>query len=89
MTRCIRIERTELRPGRAEVDDAYISSLGYVLAAPHFTSKERKQGANATIVASLNEAADLIEKQGYHIRMGNRPNRPSMIKPAKVRIIRA
>jgi hypothetical protein len=88
MTRCIRIERTELRPGKTELDEAYLRRRGYVLAAPHFSSKERKQPGNATHVATLDDAADLIEKHGYHIRMGNRPYYPSMIEPAKVRIIR-
>ena len=34
------------------------------------------------------EAADLIENHGYHIRMGNHPDYPSLIEPAKVWIIR-
>ena len=88
MARCIRIERVHLRPGRTVVDEAHLSRRGYVLAAPHFTSEERKQPQNATVVATLDEAADLIENHGYHIRMGNHPDYPSLIEPAKVRIIR-
>ena len=89
MAHCVRIERVELRHGRTAVDEAYLSRRGYVLAASHFTSKERKQPQNATIVTTLDEAADLIENHGFHIRMGNRPDYPSLIEPAKVRIIRA
>ena len=89
MTRCVRIQRVELRPGRSEFDKAYLGPKGYVLAAAHFTSEERKQPENATIVSTLDEAADLIETHGYHIRMGNSPDYPSLIEPAKVRVIRA
>ena len=89
LARCIRIERVELRPGRAVVDKAHRSPKGYILAAPHFTSKERKQHGNATFVPTLDEAADLIENHGYHRRMGDSPERPSLIEPAEVRIKRA
>jgi hypothetical protein len=72
------------------VDEAYRNRHGeYVLAAPHFSSKERKQPRNATRVTTLEEAANLICKSRYHIRMGNPPEYPSLIEPDKVRIIRA
>jgi hypothetical protein len=78
----IRIERKELRPGRTKLDEAHRDQLGeYVLAAPDFSSKERKQTKNATKVTTLDEVADLICKNRYHIRMGNPPEYPSLIEP--------
>ena len=88
MSKCVRIERIELRPGRTEVDQASHSRQGFVLAAPEFTSQERKQPENATFVATLDEAADLIEKREFHIRMGKYPDVPSLIQPSSVRVVK-
>ena len=88
MSKCIRIERIKLRPGRTDVDQAYRSAKGYELASGQLTSDERKQPENAIFVASLDKAADLIEQNGYHIRMGNSPERKSLIQPSSVRVIR-
>jgi hypothetical protein len=89
MPKCIGIERLELRPGRTELDKAYFGPKGYELAAPHFSSKERKRKINTEYVDTLDKAAELIERQGYHIRMGNPPEKKSLIEPSKVRILRA
>lgn len=89
VSKCIGIERTQLRPHRSDFDRAYLSGKGYVLAAPGLSSRERKQSKNATYEIDLDKVADLIEKEGFYIRMGKAPDRPSMIQPSKVRIIRA
>jgi hypothetical protein len=90
MSKVIRIERTELRPGRTRVDEPYLDGDGnYLLAAPSFTSDQRKQTANVTIVPTIQKAANLIENEGYHIWMGLRPERRSLIQPSMVRIVRA
>ena len=88
MSKCIRIERIALRPDRTEVDQAYLGPQGYELAGPEFSSDDRKQPENSIFVKTLDEAARLIEDRGFHIRMGNPPDRPSLIQPSSVRIIR-
>jgi hypothetical protein len=72
-----------------DFDQAYLSGKGYVLAAPGLSSRERKQPKSARYEMDLDKAADLIEKDGFYIRMGKAPDYPSMIQPSKVRIIRA
>jgi hypothetical protein len=87
MRKRIRIERTELRPGRTEVDQASVGPRGYELAAGSHTSKERKQTYNAIFVATLDEAAVYVKERRFHIRMGNPPEYGSLIEPDKVTVI--
>jgi hypothetical protein len=89
MTKVVGIERTVARPGRKFVDHATISPDGYILGDPTLTSRDRKQSVNQILVKSLDEAADLIERKGFHMRMGNRPEYPSMIQPSKLKIVRS
>ena len=89
MVKCIRIERTELREGRTEIDQAYLGPKGYELAAGSHSSKERKQPYNAIFVSTLEEAAVYVKEKGFHIRMGNPPECPSLIEPDKVTVVPA
>lgn len=43
----------------------------YQLTAPHLMSKERKDPANYTWVADIEEAVRLIQEEGYYARMVN------------------
>jgi hypothetical protein len=65
--RCVRIERVCPRPGRT--DQAFRYKHGYKLGDPALSSRERKLTRNCVYVATLDEAAALVER-GWHIRMG-------------------
>ena len=85
MTKVIRIERTNPRPGKG--DYAYLYENGYRLGNPTLTSKQRKLLANCMTVKTLDEAAHWVEA-GWHIRMGDTWRDASLIQPSEVRIIR-
>lgn len=64
---------------RAGGDEFPIRTNGlYQLVAPHLTIAERTKVENATFVADIEDAFELL-KSGYHIRMGRKGVRPSFI----------
>jgi len=80
----IRIERLKPRPGAPE--EPVRTKRGYLLVDRRV--KGRKNLAeNVTYVLSLEEAANLVE-QGYHIRMGGKGKRPSLISRGSLVITR-
>lgn len=79
----VRIVRVKPRPGGAEEPWKYAE--GYQLADPGRGPKWHHV-KNAIYVRSLEEAADLIEKQRFAIRMGRQGLRPSLIRPSGLRI---
>jgi hypothetical protein len=86
MSKVLRIERVEPRPGKR--DEAYRGQRGYQLGDPKLTSDQRKRVAYSRYVATLEEAAHLVEVEGWHIRMGDSYREASLIQPSKVRIVR-
>lgn len=87
MSRVIRIERKEPRPGGDELPCVYRDGW-YQLVGPGFLKEERNKVKNATFVSTLDEAAELIER-GFSIRMG-RPGIPcNYIALKSLRIVRA
>jgi hypothetical protein len=87
MTKCIRIERINPRLGKT--DQAYRDRRGYQLGNPTLSSTERKLVANAKFVSTLDEAAHLVENEGWHIRMGDTYLNASLIQPSKIRVVKA
>lgn len=57
---------------------------GYILVHPEKDPKNIKK--NYTYVQTLDEAAELIEKYGYHARIGKIS--PGLIQPQNITIIR-
>ena len=86
MSKCIRIERTQPRAGM--IDQAFLYSEGYCLADHAIPSKVRHHNQSRTFVATLDEAAELIEQKGFHIRMGDSFREASLIQPSEVRCVR-
>jgi len=82
----IRIERKHPRCPNGE-RPAQTASGCYELASPQ-AGAEKHKVANATFVSSLEKAADLIQNQGYSIRMECKGKRASLISPKGVRILR-
>ena len=62
----------------------------YQLTAPHLTSKERKDPANYTWVADIEEAVRLIEEEKYYARMYNVENdqAPDIIANQFIKVFR-
>ena len=84
MGRVIRIERLSSRPG---TDEAPVyGPRGYQLADPRHGSTKH-HAAHAMFVATLDEAAELVEK-GYSLWMTAAGKRPSLISPRSLRIVR-
>lgn len=85
MAKVIRIERTKPREGVLEEPVRQAGS--YVLGDPK-CGAEKHHADNAVFVATLEEAAALVEK-GFSLRMGRPGKRGSLISPGSLRIIRA
>jgi hypothetical protein len=81
----VKIERVYPRPGGKEYPVR--TSRGYELVEPPDVGLKNKV-EDATFVQSLEEAADLIERRGFSIRMGCPGKRPSLICPKSLRITR-
>ena len=81
----IRIMRITPRPGGDE--EPWWYAQGYQLADPNLGAEWHKV-ENAHFVQSLEEAAELIERSGFAIRMGREGKRPSLIRPSGLRIKR-
>jgi hypothetical protein len=86
LSKVIRIERVEPRPGKA--DHAFRSPQGYIVADPEAPSQLRRLAQYRKFVPTLEEAAACVER-GWYIRMGDDFLTSSLIKPDMVRIIRA
>lgn len=82
----VRIERRKPRRGCHE--HPVRTGRGYELVDPPNVGRKNKV-EDATFVKTLEEAADLIEKYGYSIRMGCRDKRPSLISPSGLHITRS
>lgn len=78
-----RIERLKPRPGGAEYPVK--GPRGYELVAPGLKPDQRTKGGNAEFVDSLVEAMPLLER-GYHIRMGRKGVRSSLIAKESLKI---
>ena len=78
----IKIERIYPRPAGSEYPVR--TSRGYELVEPGFKNKVE----NSVFVRTLEEAADLIERRGFSIRMGCPGKRASLICPKSLRITR-
>lgn len=86
MTASIRIERTRSPSGKS--GHPYCDPVkGYELGDPRH-GKVKHHRAHAVFVATLEEAADLIERLGFSIRMVSGPARPSLVSPRSLRIVR-
>jgi hypothetical protein len=83
----VRIERLEPRCKEGEVPDQNAGGE-YILVSPGVKGEERNKIENATLVRSLEKAADLVEKEGYSIRMVCAGKRPSLISPGSLRVAR-
>jgi len=81
----IKIVRANPRPGGDE--EPWLDERGYQLADPK-RGKEWHHVKNAVFVHTLEEAADLIERKRFAIRMGRKGLRPSLIQSSSLRIIR-
>ena len=79
----IRIERIDPRHGEQEVP--LQTARGFELVDSRATGQKKVE--NATFIRSIDDAAYLIE-QGYSIRMTGPGKRPSLVAPAKLRIVR-
>lgn len=84
--RVARIERTKPRPGGSE-EAVFYPGKGYQLRPPDTQRAGMNRVASAKFVATLDDAADLIEK-GYDIRMGRPGVRPSYIAASGLNIVR-
>jgi len=78
-----RIERIKPRPGGAEYPVR--GARGYELVPPGLRSDQRTKTANAEFVDSLADAIPFLNR-GYHIRMGRKGVRPSLIGKESLRI---
>jgi hypothetical protein len=78
----VKIERIYPRPKGNE--RPVRTSRGFELVEPGLKNKVE----NAWFVQSLEEAADLIERRGFSIRMGCPGKRASLICPKSLRITR-
>ena len=72
----IAIRRADPRPGGDEYPIK--SGAGYQLVRPGLPPGERTRAENAVFVRKLEEAIPLLDA-GYHIRMGRKGVRPSLI----------
>lgn len=78
-----RIERLKPRPGGAEYPVK--GPRGYELVAPGLTPDQRTKSANAKFVETLAEAIPYLDK-GFHIRMGRKGVRASLIGKGSLKI---
>lgn len=78
-----RIERREPRPGGPEYPVK--GPRGYVLVSPDLPKEERTRDGNAIHVETLAEAVPFLD-EGYHIRMGRKGVRPSLIAKKSLKI---
>lgn len=80
-----RIERLEPR----EVGPEYPvkGPKGYTLVSPDLSKEERTRDGNAVHVGSLADAVPYLDK-GFHIRMGRKGVRPSLIAKKSLKITR-
>jgi hypothetical protein len=85
VAKVIRIERVMPRAGIAE--QPVRDSRGYRLGDPRHGSMKH-HAANEVAVSTLEAAAELIERQGFSLRMGGPGKRGSLISPKSLRIIR-
>jgi hypothetical protein len=83
----VRIERLEPRCKEGEFPEQNAAGE-YVLVSPDVKGKERNKIVNATHVRSLEKAADLVEREGYSIRMVCAGKRASLISPGGLRVTR-
>jgi hypothetical protein len=84
LPKCIRIERTEPRPGGAEF--AVCTKKGYQLRRGDLPEEGKNRAVNAFYVDTLDEAIDHL-RDGCLIRMGRKPLSPCYIKLPKLRFI--
>lgn len=78
-----RIERLEPRAGGPEYPVK--GPKGYVLVSPDLPKEERTRDGNAQHVATLAEAVPWLDK-GFHIRMGRKGVRSSLIAKKSLKI---
>lgn len=81
-----RIERLTPRPGGTEYPVK--GPRGYELVAPGLKADQRTKSANAEFVATLAEAIPYLDR-GYHIRMGRKGVRASLIGKDSLKITKA
>ncbi len=81
----VKITRIKPRPGGNEEPWKY--ERGYQLADPRLGAKWHL-AENAIFTRSIENAADLIARRGFAIRMGRKGLRPSLIHPSGLDIVR-
>lgn len=81
----VKIGRKNPRPGGDE--KPWRDARGYQLADPELGPEWHKV-KNAHFVKSLEDAADLIERRGFAIRMGGPGKRASLIRRSGICITR-
>lgn len=83
----VKIERASPRPGVDETP--WRDSRGYYqLASPTLPASVRNKIENATYVATIEEAARLVELGGYALRMGAKGKRASLVSWRSLKVTR-